>query len=367
VRLRSWLSWCACCWLWSALAFAQPSGVISVQVVGALGQDGVLRQRIASWFDADSFQVKVEPAARLDTRGVLAPEHGALVKVWVTRKSDKLARLYFATTSSDTGQVRYLIRDLELERGLDEVGAEEIAQTVHLSALALLEGQLESSREEVERALSTEPEPPAPPAPTTAPPADPAPEHSTVEPEQRRAVNQSKHAPTVELYPAVGYAVEFRADEGMAHGPRGRLQLAFPSGFGLWSRVHVTLPHTEELSGLDLELGGGSVLLAASYRKQVSDSVALSGYAGASLELVQYRASAVPGVTFTSSGAESELRPRAVLGMLAAFGKWPRLGVVTELGLAFHRTDYEAARGTSRRVVAEAARLVPALGLELEF
>jgi hypothetical protein len=145
------------------------------------------------------------------------------------------------------------------------------------------------------------------------------------------------------------------------------LQLVFPSGFGLWSRVHVTLPHTEALSGLNLELSGGSVLLAGSYRSEVTEHVSLSGYAGASLELVEYRASAVPGAAFTSSGAESELRPRAVLGLLAAFGAWPRLGVVTELGLALHRSDYESARGSSRRVVAEAARLVPILGLELEF
>jgi hypothetical protein len=364
--LRLCLLWCAACWLWSALAFAQPSGVISVQVVGALGQDAVLRQRIASWFDADPFQVKVEPAARLDTRGVLAPEHAALVKVWVTRKSDKWARLYFATTSSDTGRVRYLIRDLELERGLDEVGAEEIAQTVHLSALALLEGQLESSREEVERALETEPETAptlAPAAPVATPPVGPA--EKPVETPSEPA--PSKPPASVELYPALGYGVDFRGDEGTAHGPRGRLQLAFPSGFGLWSRLQVTVPHTEALSGLNLELSGGSLLLAASFRKEVTPGVGLSGYAGASLELVQYRASAVPGVAFTPSGARSELRPRAVLGFLAAFGSWPRLGVVTELGLAWRRSDYETARGGSRRVVAEATWLVPSVGLELEF
>jgi hypothetical protein len=362
--VRRWLClrWWALCWLWSALGFAQPSGVISVQVVGALGQDAVLRQRIASWFEADPFQVKVEPTARLDTRGVLAPEHGALVKVWVTRRSDKLARLYFASTSSDTGQVRYLIRDLELERGLDEVGAEEIAQAVHLSALALLEGQLESSREEVERALESEPEAEPSTPPSTAA-AEPAPAKSAA----RAEPVASKSSASVQLYPALGYAVELRGDEGTAHGPRGRLQLSLPSGFGLWSRLQVTLPHTEALSGLALELSGGSVLLAGSYRREATPGVALSGYAGASLELVQYRASAVPGVAFTPSGSAHELRPRAVLGLLAAFGSWPRLGVITELGLAWRRSDYESTQGDTRRVVAEAAWLVPSVGLELEL
>src|SRR6201999_2079048 len=64
------------------------------------------------------------------------------------------------------GKTRYLLRDLTLEHGLDEVGSEELAQAVHLSTVALLEGQLSTTREQVERSLQD-----AAPADATASPS----------------------------------------------------------------------------------------------------------------------------------------------------------------------------------------------------
>jgi hypothetical protein len=285
----------------------------------------------------------------------LTPEAGALVQVWVTRRSEKLVRLYFASASAETGKVRYLLRDLELEHGLDEVGAEELAQAVHLSTLALLEGQLESSREEIEQALKAEPER----AETVLTPP--------VAPQRSAKIPEKPAASSVQLSPALGYAFDFRDDEGIAHGPRLRLGVAGSSGLGLWSRLQVTLPHRAELAQLDLELWGGSLLLAPSVRRALAPRWQLCLYAGGSLELVHYEAKAKPGLAFAPSSPSNELRPRAVLGALLAFGTWPRLGLVTELGVALGKTRYESERGGERRVVAEAALLSPSAGLELEL
>jgi hypothetical protein len=282
----------------------------------------------------------------------LTPRAGALVQVWVTRRSDKLARLYFA--SAESGTVRYLLRDLELERGLDEVAAEELAQSVHLSTLALLDGQLETSREEVEQALKTDQDPAEPSR--AAAPATPA--------------KIRKVAPKTALWrlsPALGYAVDFRADEGIGHGPRLRLRADSSSGFGLWSRLQATLPHRTELTQLELELWGGSLLLAPSFRLPLAARWLLCGYAGASLELLHYTARARPGVAFHPGPPSNELRPRAVFGAFLAFGSTPRFGLVAELGLALARSRYESERAGARHVVAEASRVMPSVGLELEL
>lgn len=324
---------------------------VRVHVVGALGRDLVLQQRIASWFDPAALQVKVQGVGWLDPRDILTPRAGALVQVWVTRRSDKLARLYFA--SAESGTVRYLLRDLELERGLDEVAAEELAQTVHLSTLALLDGQLETSRDVVEQALKADHV--AAPLRAAAP-ATPA----------KTKRNGLKSA-IWRLSPALGYAVDFRGDEGIGHGPRLRLRADSSSGFGLWSRLQAALPHRTELAQLELELWGGSFLLAPSFRQPLATRWLLCGYAGASLELLHYSARARPGVAFYPGPASNELRPRAVLGAFLAFGSSPRFGLVAELGLALARSRYESERAGERHVVAEASRVTPSVGLELEL
>ena len=75
---------------------------VRVRLVGVLGGDRVLKQRIASWFEPARFAVSVESVSYLEPQQVLSPEHGLLVEAWVTRRSDKLARLYFASADPDT-------------------------------------------------------------------------------------------------------------------------------------------------------------------------------------------------------------------------------------------------------------------------
>jgi len=61
------------------------------------------------------------------------------------------ARLYFATARGH----RFLLRDVPLQTGIDEVGREQLAQVVVTSANAFAENRANTNVEEVKRALST--------------------------------------------------------------------------------------------------------------------------------------------------------------------------------------------------------------------
>lgn len=332
---------------------------VRVRLVGPLSRDATLRDRIQSWFDPNAYEVLLQGATYLDPNQVLAPESGLLVEAWITERSGKSLRLYFASFDAKTHKTRYLLRDISLERGLDEVAAEELAQTVHLSASALVEGELVTAREQVEESLREAPAP-APPAATpraaVSPPATVA----------ASAPAPPNGAPMLELHGALGYAAALRGDEGLAHGPRlrGAVRGANLGGF---LRLNAVVPHRVTRSELDLDLYGGAATVAVSYGVALSPTVRLEGFVGPQLELVRYRAAAHANNGFTPVAAATEWRPELTLGAMFSFGRSPRVVLVPELSVALTDTHYEAARGVVRETVARASRFAPSLGLELEL
>jgi hypothetical protein len=325
---------------------------VRVRLVGPLSRDATLRDRIQSWFDPGTYEVTLQGATYLDPNQVLAPESGLLVEAWITERSSGSLRLYFASVDAKTRKTRYLLRDIALERGLDEVAAEELAQTVHLSASALVEGELMTAREQVEESLREAPAPPprtAESPPVIAPPRAPA-----------------KDAFSPELHAALGYSAALLADEGFAHGPRlrGGVREANLGGF---LRLSAVIPHRVTRTELDLDLFGGGVLLAATYGVALSPKVRCDGFLGPALELVRYRAVAHVDSGFAPAAAATELRPQIALGAMVSLGSSPRVVLVPELAVSLTDTRYEAARGATRETVARASRITPSLGLELEL
>ena len=351
---------------------------VRVRVVGVLGRDAVLKQRIISWFEPARFVVNVESASYLEPERVLAPERGSRVEAWVTRRSEKLARLYFASVDPDTRKTRYLLRDLTLESGLDEVGSEELAQAVHLSTVALLEGQAASSREQIEASLHAEPESstthadPTSPASTrpealAAPAASPASSSSPVATRASRdAAPKLVHDDDYAVSGAVGYGVDYRGDEGWAHGPRARLCVG-RGGWGAVARLGFVVPHERELTSLRLSWTGGAGFIGASYRHRVSQGFAIGGFAGPSLALIRYSSRARSDVDFDAGPAATELRPQLVFAAIFAIGTSPRVALIPELAVALGTTHYDLERSGRREVIARASRLQPGLCLELEL
>jgi hypothetical protein len=124
---------------------------VEVVLVGEVGRDPAFSRRVTSWFEPEQFRVTVRKVARLDASSILSPQRERAVHAWVLLHDPNHVRLYFACASGTQEEPAYLLRDLELESGLDEMGVENIAQVLHLSAVALLDGQAATRRDEVER------------------------------------------------------------------------------------------------------------------------------------------------------------------------------------------------------------------------
>lgn len=364
---------------------------IEVVLVGAIGEDPAFTRRVTSWFDPERYRVAVRRIPRLDPSSILSPRRDGAVYVWVLLWDPHHARLYFACASgSGSEQPIYLWRDLALPAGLDEVGAENIAQVLHLSTVALLEGQAGNQREEVERALREEPtsaaraEPSAEPSaepgvePSAEPGVEPAAEPSTEPPTSprrapaersaRRGAGAPERAPRLGAELGLGYGASLRGDEGLWHGPRVSSALRGPSGWGLRAAAESALPTSRELGPLALEFYGALVTFTGSYRRALGRSVALEWSAGPGVEVVHYRPARSLEPTVTAGSGDTEARPGVVAGMSGVFRpSSPRIAVNAQGLVPLERTHYDVVTGEERRVIGRAAPVIPSLGVEARF
>ena len=229
---------------------------VEIVLVGRAARDASLANRIKSWFGADaalSFATEKELAADR----VLGPHPAGGVAVWITLRTAREARLYFAAAGEAREPTRYLIRDVPLDDGLDEIGSERVAQVVHSSVTALVEDSVEAiARPELERELA--PEPP----PTNAePPKQVAPPH----PDDDAPPPDSSGPSLTPLFGAF-YRGAWAGDEGIAHGPGIALGATIGSdawGAGMVGRGHYVWPHAERFDDIALVLSELSARLGA--------------------------------------------------------------------------------------------------------
>ena len=346
----------------TAEAQGEPRRSVEIVLVGKLGQDPVFASRVTSWFAPERFSVKLRRARYLEPRQVLAPSGDAAVHVWVTLSGDDLARLYFSS-AGEAGATTYFLRDLRLESGLDEIGAEHVAEVLHLSTQAFLDGQAHSEREELERTLKAEPAPE--PEPTAAPPPKPAPSVAPAPSKPRPPPGASP--PKRDWGGAIGYGVSYRADEGIWHGPRLSLGASLARRFGVRVAVQGALPHTRELAPLELRFYGASFLVAATFRHALVTGVELEWFAGPGIDVVRYDPLRPVEPQYSAAAAATEARPEAGFGLCASFGRAPLVSVVAEATVPFTKTHYDVVQGSTRRVVGKASPLVPTLGVEVGF
>ena len=336
---------------------------VEVTLVGAVGKLPAFPARVTSWFDSNRFKVSVHTATRLDASSILSPKPQRGVYAWVLLRSSTHGRLYFASASGPDRQTTYLVRDLDLEQGLDEMGAERVAQVLHLSTVALLEGQAATRREDVVRVLREEPEAQdaaEEDASSTPPGPHPAPATKTVP----HANGKPSRGSTIDAELAVGYGVSLRQDEGVWHGPRVGFGARMDNGWGLQALGQGALPSTHELEVVELEFCGGSLRLAGTYRHTLVRSVALEWFTGPGLEIVHYRVrrSLDPGVS--PGRGDTEARPGIFAGLSGVFRHdSPRIAVTAECLAALTRTHYDVVSDDSRQTVGRAAPVVPSLGM----
>jgi hypothetical protein len=353
-----------------ALLLLTPSGAradgearrtVEIVLVGKLGQDPVFAARVTSWFSPERFRVKLRRARYLEARQVLVPAGDAAVHVWVTLSGDDVARLYFSSAGAAGGPSTYFLRDLRLESGLDEIGAEHVAEVLHLSTQAFLDGQAHSEREELERTLKAEPaSEPEPAQPNRLPaPVKPHAAPDKPKPPPRRQPR--------DWGAGIGYGISYRADEGIWHGPRLSLGAMLLRRLGVRAAVQGALPSTRELTPLELRFYGASFLVAATFRHALVPGVELEWFAGPGIDLVRYDPLRPVDPMYRTATAATEARPEAAVGLCAAFGRAPMLSVVVQASVPLTETHYDVVQGSTRRVIGRASPVVPTFGVEIGF
>lgn len=357
--LVGWLLAFAVSWARPVRAEPGPEGPHSVEIVlvGQLASDPVFASRVTSWFAADKFRVSVRRARWLEPKQVLAPSGDAAVHVWVTLNDTTLARLYFASARGSGSQASYFLRELRLERGLDEIGAEHVAEVLNLSTLAFLEGQAQSAREELEETLRAEPAV----EPSAVAPATPAPK-----PASPKAAAPAARAGVHPWSARLGYAASYRADEGTWHGPCAAFELALWRRLGLRAEVLGALPSERVLAPLELRFYGAAFALAPSLRHALG-SGQLGWFVGPALEVVRYAPRRSLAADYATGDAATEARPALAFGVAASWGRWPVLALVAQATVPLTRTHYDVVRTDSRVVIGRASPVVPSLGVEGGF
>jgi len=306
---------------------------VDVAIVGRVPGGDALGTRVQSWFAAQPTAVSVRAAPVLATEEVLAKREWTGVKVWVVLRSSSAARLFFAVAGSDEGTPRYLVRDVTLAGGLDELGMEQVTQVIYLSALALWTGTQQSSRQDVERGLAQEQ---TVDRPETPPPVS------------RRVSSNAGFSSVL----GAGYFARFAGDEGTTHALSTSLGVGHPVGrFMVLGRVEAALllPHRASANGLTLDLRGASFAAGALLVHELFDRTWGAVELGAGADVVNYRALAVDDPALQVDADETEARPFLRLRAGAARALGPvSLGVGAGVALQLLRTHYDAVDGANR-------------------
>jgi hypothetical protein len=240
-------------------------------------------------------------------------------------------RLFFAVEDRAREIPRYLVHDVALDRGLDELGMEQLAQVVYLSAMALWAGNVESSRRDVEEGLRPPlaAPPPTPTAPPTAPPL-------TIKPPQGW-----RHGIRVGL----DYIVRFRGDEGLTEGPGASVGVLWSEGASeLGGRLHaeLSLPHHPAKSGVEIDVFGGTFRLGLTMGHRASNRIWVTGEVGPGLDVVRYQTSSIANRSLQPTPGALSIRPLsyASVGVRADLG-FASLSCSALVAVQLVRTHYD--------------------------
>jgi hypothetical protein len=202
---------------------AAPRAVLVIVTSGEPAQE--LEDLLSELLGRDGVVLAIERRSAFNPREVVSPGSAGLdVRVFIDLRDPSLVRLYFRSPDGE----RFLVRNLVLASGIDDLGREQLGQVVESSTLTLLHSQAGLSREQAESAIAAaRSEPVQVPPPTKPRPAEPA----QGAPVAKRSVF---HADV-----ALRYAFEAQGDAiSVRHGPGLELAVG-QSTFG----VRVTIEH----------------------------------------------------------------------------------------------------------------------------
>ena len=318
------------------------------------------RQRLLSWFQRET-RVTVVNAPTLRADQILGAGQADVVDVWLDLRLADVVHVYLVASGKDSG--RYLVRDLAVEHGMDELDQERLAQVVFSSALAVWQGRTESPRFEIERRLGTserasgEPMPPSAAPPPTVVPVAPA--------EQRPGARPA----IVEYSVRVGYALSARGPEGLGHGPElwgtllERRRRHLLGGFLMATYL---LPFEGKERELTLKLTGMRARVGALVGQAVGEVFRVELGVGIGADIIHYQPSVSPDLSPLPD--ETETRPvvGAFLGGSVPAGA-ARIVLAVGADVQLARTIYQIQRGGTTYDVLKPWPVAPGLGLLIAF
>ncbi|MBN2195181.1 MAG: hypothetical protein JW751_20355 [Polyangiaceae bacterium] len=358
---------------------------VALVVVGHGDEDPMLGARIESLF-GPATRVRLRAQPRLTAAEVLEPEPGDAVHVWIAVDSHGHARIYLATRQGEAGDARYLLREVTLESGLDEVGAETVAQIAHSSVMALWSRRSETSREAVAVELAREgPEAAPPPAPAAgarsevatsgSEVATPRSEAPTIGSAPPPASSPRPPVPTTEprtrssWAPALGVrgAAHHSGGEGFLFAPGVFVGLLLRDRWGLRLAAEYSVPTSFQTPLARIHLEGGNVEARLTGRFAELGPLGLRLEVGGGIRFVRWDASEVAGTEGVGDyAAESEHRGHGVVGLAVEIPCGSlRAGLGAELRVPTATTRYLVVNNGTGLVIAEAG-LAPGFALELE-
>jgi hypothetical protein len=338
---------------------AELTGVLSELLL----QEGVQPQFVA--------EPRFERSALLD-----ANAQDGRVWVFVALERERRARLYFRGPFGE----RFLLRELALRAGLDEVGRELIARVVQTSTVALLRSREGISRAqaevEVARVAAQNPDavasPAAEPAPAAAHPSDVAPSAAPADREDQAGARSERQERSWllgvrvlgawtgdDLGARLGAGIEAGALLLRASSPRLRLRLAFEP----------SLPQSIDSGGIEAEVMSWPLRLGLDLGWARGPHAFWLG-AATGIDIVRVSSDRASDPSLSLSKPVTYARPvsRAELRYELAQGS-VLLSAALMLDVAWARSHYDVIAAGARMRVATPWRLRPgiALGAALQF
>jgi len=340
--------------------------------MGALGRDAKLEQLLSEWLGANDIRHEVVHQVELRFEDIKAPRGaGPAVRIWIVAIGSERARLYF----SEPDARRYLLRDVPLGSGFDEVGREQIVQVVLASTLAFMDRAADSSLAELEQAMPSRaaPAPASEPIRSTA--AAGAEEQPTAtgagEPRDRaraRTDPGSRHELAFGLGLSVLYGATDKGEEGIAHGPGVSMELSRGNGaLGYALRVHGQYRFDRQVSSdrVQLSVREGVTAGSAVLRLQPGSPLGWRAEVGAGVQLLRVEPRARTDDVQAREAVHDE-RPFVLVAVgptWRANGGWVRLTARLDVQLTRTRYDVQGQSGSQREFAV--GRVQPGMFVEV--
>jgi hypothetical protein len=346
---------------------------VEIALVGQVGQIQDLRSLLVEWLGSARSRVIVRRQRALDPDEVVgASSSDDVLRVWVVLASEQLARIYFA----DTSDGRFLVRDVPLRHGLDELGRERVAQVLTTSGRAFLEHRVSSTVQQVAESFE-EPSASYPVEPAESP--GDGPRRVTARPAEqpRRRAARRPHAEDSDgrsrlvADGGVFYGIAWKGQLGLGHGPGIALAVGSrPLGWrwAVTAKAQYQWPYRARSDTVEVRVQTTALRVGARAQRPLAHWFTGGIEAGCGLDVVSYAGHELPSQPLARVRAGGESRPVAFLAARSVLTAGPP-DIALELSGTVPLVDahYDVLDSGEQRAEITAWRVQPGVALEVSW